>query len=134
MGDVIPNIYNGAQPGNFGWLSWTGAPSTRALATSLTPPGNSGTYVNPHDPNDHTLSIGDFMQGRPGVSNSNDVRQALDALKTLDIIVPVWDVVEGSGSNVLYRVVAFARIRVTDYHLARENRISAQFLGLVTCN
>jgi len=50
------------------------------------------------------------------------------------IVVPVWDIVEGSGNNVLYRVVAFALIRVTDYHLARENRISARFLGLVTCN
>ncbi len=132
-GDVIPDIYNGVQPGNFGWLSWTGDPSAGALTTSLTPPGDSHTYFNPNNPEDHVVSVGDWVQGKPGVSNSGQVRQALEVLKTVELVLPVWDSVEGSGNNGLYRVVAFARVQVTDYHLPGQNRISARFLGLVTC-
>lgn len=71
--------------------------------------------------------------GRPGVANSSSVRGALDALKTVNIVIPVWDDVTGSGNDVAYRVVSFARVRVTDYDLASANRISARFLGYVTC-
>jgi hypothetical protein len=72
-GDTIFDIYNGQGPGNFGWLTWTGDNDVPALVTSLTPPGNSGAYINPDDPNDHTVSIGDWIQGKPGVSDSSDV-------------------------------------------------------------
>jgi hypothetical protein len=132
-GDIVPDIYNGAQPGNFGWLTWAGAPNVGTLANSLTPPGDSDSYVNPHDPNDHRVSVGDWLQGSPGVGNSTQVRQALDALIGREIIVPVWDAVDGSGNNALYRVVAFARVRLVDYNLPGENRISAEFLGFATC-
>ena len=44
---IIPNILNGDQAGNFGWLSWAGSQNESTLVTSLTPPGNSQTYVNP---------------------------------------------------------------------------------------
>src|SRR5215212_9202770 len=27
VGDPIPDIYNGGQPGNFGWMTWAGSPS-----------------------------------------------------------------------------------------------------------
>jgi len=94
LSNVAPNtvvdIFNGTQPGNFGWLSWGGSPSEPALAASLTPPGNSATYVNPDDPADHQLSVADWVSSKPGVSNSKNVRAALDALKNLDITVPVW--------------------------------------------
>ncbi len=58
MGDTIANMWNGAQPGNFGWLAWTSDTSEAALATSLTPPGNSDTYINPNNPNDRVVSGG----------------------------------------------------------------------------
>lgn len=69
------------------------------------------------------------MQGRPGVSNSSQVRQALDVLKTVDITVPVWNAVKGNGRHSQYRVANFARIRLVDYHLPGQNRISVRFLG-----
>jgi fibro-slime domain-containing protein/RHS repeat-associated protein len=128
-GQLLPDIYNGQQPGNFGWLSWDGAPGEPALVASLTPPGNSSTYINPNDPADQLLSVGDWVSGRPGISNSNQVRQTLDTLLTLDIDVPVWDAASGAGNNFQYRVSAFARVRLTSYHLPGQNRISAQFLG-----
>ena len=43
-GTFIQNIYNGAQPGNFGWLTWAGSPSEPTLVDSLTVPGDSNTY------------------------------------------------------------------------------------------
>ncbi len=129
IGDVLPNILNGTGPGNFGWLTWSGSPSTPALATSLTPPGNSETYVNPNDPDDHTVSVGDWVNGNSGVSNSSSIREALDTLKTIDIDVPVWDVVEGSGNNTQYHISDYVRVRIINYNLPKQNEISAIFLG-----
>ena len=132
-GQVVPDIFNGSQPGNFGWLTWAGSPDVGALVTSLTPPGDSDTYVNPNNPGDHNVSIGDWVQGKPGVSNSSQVRAALDLLKTIEMVVPVWDVAQDSGGNAIYHVVNFAWVRLTDYRLPGQNRISARFLGLVRC-
>src|SRR5207249_8506910 len=125
VGGVIQDIYNGFRPGNFGWLTWAGSPSEPKLATSLTPPGNSGTYINPLNRNDHTVSVGDWVRGKPRVPNSRQVRNALDTLKQIDIVVPVWDRAFGSGHGSFYHVARFARVRITDYRLPNQNRISA---------
>ncbi len=130
---VIADIYNGAQPGNFGWLTWTGSPSVPALVASLTPPGNSRSYINPDSPDDHTVSVGDWISGKPGVSNSKNVRNALDILTSQDIVVPVWDQARGQGANAAYRVSGFARVRLLSYRLPGQNRITARFLGFVFC-
>src|SRR5579859_4107777 len=58
-GASLGNIFNGSQPGNFGWLSWTGDEADPTLATSLTPPGNSFNYINPNNHSDHNLAAGD---------------------------------------------------------------------------
>jgi hypothetical protein len=105
-----------------------------ALVRSLTPPGDSATYVNPLVAADRALSVGDWVQGAPGVSNSSQVRAALDTLKALDIVVPVWDAATGTGNNTAYRVAAFARIRLLDYRLPGQNRISARFLAYADCS
>jgi hypothetical protein len=52
-GAILDDIFEGAAPGQFGWLSWSGSPSEVLLAQSLEPPGNSQTYVNPEDSRDH---------------------------------------------------------------------------------
>jgi len=134
VGGVLRDIYNGSQFGNFGWLTWAGSPSEPTLVTSLTPPGNSSTYINPKNRRDHVVSIGDWVQGKPGVSNSDKVRKALNVLETIDITVPVWDQAVGRGNNSLYHVVAFARVRLLNYQLPNQNRITARFLGLVDCS
>jgi hypothetical protein len=127
------DIANAAQPGGFVWLAWNGDGGEPALVRSLTPPGNSGRYINPDDPGDRELSVGDWVRGRPAVANSARIRQALDQLKAQDIDVPVWDEARNSGTNALYRVVGFARVRLVDYRLPQENRISALFLGYAAC-
>ena len=134
VGAMLPDIYNGVQPGNFGWLTWAGSPDEPTLVASLTPPGNSSTYVNPYDRRDRVVSVGDWVRGKPGVTNSDKVRKALDTLKQIDIVVPVWDRAISKGNNSLYHVVGFARVRITSYALPKQNRISARFLGMADCD
>ena len=132
-GELLTDVYQGSGSGNFGWLSWTGRPDVNTLVQSLIPPGNSNTYVNPDDPQDTTISIGDWVSGKPGVSNSKKVRDALDNLKDMIITVPLWDEAQGNGKNLKYRVAGYAYIQIVDYHLPGANRISAIFWGLANC-
>ena len=127
------NVFNGTRPGNFGWLTWTGDQGIPALVTSLTPPGNSYTYVNPERPSDHLLAVGDWVVGKTGVSNASGVRNALNILETIQIVVPVWDLTDGAGSNVLYHVWSFARIQIVSYQLTEHSQMSVTFLGYVLC-
>src|SRR6266545_2945715 len=83
---VLTDIFQGTQPGNFGWLTWAGSPSEPTLVTSLAAPGDSQSYVNTDNVSDHQVSLGDWVQGRPAISNSKNIRDALDALTALDII------------------------------------------------
>lgn len=130
----IVDLLNGTGPGNFGWLTWGSGQSAPTLTTSLTPPGDSHTYTNPNDPQDRRVSVGDWVRGTPGVSNSRSVRDALDQLLTTETIVPVWDTATGSGSSTRYHIVSFARVQLTDYRLPTHNRISATFLGWHACD
>jgi|ERR1035441_3176082 hypothetical protein len=132
-GTVICDIFNGAQPGNFGWLSWAGSPAEPTLVRSLSVPGDSYTYVNPDNANDHVVTVGDWVQGKPGVSNSHEVRDALDGLEDYEVVVPVWDQVRGHGSQAAYHVSGFARVRILGYRLPSQNRISVLFIGHVSC-
>ncbi len=134
VGAEITDIYNGGGPGNFGWMTWAGSPSEPTIVNSLTPPGDSNTYVNPYNPTDRLISIGDWVQGSPGLSNSSDVRNALDVLTTRIVAIPVWDQAEARGNNLNYRVENFALIQITGYALPGTNVISARFYGFTDCN
>ena len=133
-GTILTNIYNGTQPGNFGWLSWTSDPDEPTLINSLTQPGDSYTYNNPDTASDHQLNAGDWVTGKPGVSNGKHVRAALDVLKGVTIVVPVWDQARGQGENAAYHIVRFAFVQILSYQLPAQNRITAQFLGYADCD
>ena len=132
-GAVLRDIANGAGSGNFGWLAWTGDHGVPALVAALIPPGTSQDYIDPDDPGDHLVSVGDRVSGRPGVANAKAVRDTLERLKTLDITVPLYDQASGGGATARYRVASFAVVRLLDYRLNGENRITARFLGLRDC-
>jgi hypothetical protein len=132
-GQIIQNILQGSSRGNFGWLTWTGHNGVPALAASLTPPGNSSSYVNPNNANDHSVSLSDWVGGVPGAKNAKAVRDALDRLKTVDIVLPVWDQAKGQGANLQYRVSNFARVRIIDHLLPGQQQISVRFLGYTMC-
>jgi len=129
---VIMDIVNGVQLNNFGWLTWTGDPSDAALVASLTPPGNSTNYVNPDNLADHEINVGDWVMSRPAVSKKS-VRNALDNLLSVDIIVPVFDDVRGSGTTVAYHVAGFAQVQLVGYRLPSQNRITIYFIGFTDC-
>jgi hypothetical protein len=128
-GDVILNIFNGAGHGNFGWLTWTGDTTEAALVTSLTGSGNVSTYINPDTANNEQLAVGDWVLSKQGISNSLDVRNALDSLEDIDIMLPVWDQIRGSGTTLAYHISAFVRVHIEGYRLPGQPRISVTFLG-----
>lgn len=132
-GTVLTNIWNGSQPGNFGWLSWTGDSGEPTLYESFLVPGDSNTYINPDDADDHEINTGDWITGKPGISNGKHVRAALDALIGVEIVVPIWEEVRGQGSNAAYRVSGFAIVQILSYHLPSQNRITARFVGYADC-
>jgi hypothetical protein len=47
--------------------------------------------------------------------------------------VPLWDSASGQGANTRYHIVGFARVRITDYQLPSQNRISVIYHGPATC-
>ena len=126
---VLADIPRGTGSGDFGWLTWTGDSSDSALVASLTVPGNSETYINPLDDTDNQVSVGDWVESRPGAANSSAIRDALDALDSTELIVPLFDQATGAGSSVTYHVSGFARVQI----IAAGNRLSVLFLGLSGC-
>jgi len=129
-GDVILDIFNGSQHGNFGWLTWSGDNSETALVTSLTGAGDVSTYTNPDDPTDHEISVGDWVLGRSSASNGIGIRDALDDLEDTEIMLPVWDEVRGSGGSVAYHISGFVKVQIKGYRLPSQNRITVVFLGV----
>ena len=73
-------------------------------------PGDSVGYVNPDNPNDHTVSVGDWVLGRPEVSHSPDVESAFAGFagSYFIVAVPVWDRSSGQGDTLRYHVSDFA--------------------------
>ncbi len=133
-GQSIGDIFNGSGTGNFGWLRWPQEPSAGNegyLVDSLGDPCMSRSeFDNARDPSDHQLSLGDAVWGNTGLSASADVRAALDALKGQKIRVLVWSTHGGgSGINGYYNIVGFAWVRITDYRLPGQDRITATFEG-----
>ncbi|MBN1886662.1 MAG: hypothetical protein JW850_01675 [Thermoflexales bacterium] len=112
-----------SMPGNFGWLTWAGSPDANQLEFSMTPPGDSETYINPHNPNDHSLDPGDWVEGATG--NMAALKKNLDQywVNTGRIIVfPLFDAFEGVGSNGNYRVVGYGALEITGYNFGGSNK------------
>ena len=120
--------------GNFGWTRWSGGVqngSQAALAASLTGAGNLGNGFTERTPpaNDpaavpllnNSLEAGDWIATDTGTVNSSDVVAALNAHKTQKtlMILPVHDIVEGSGNSPdsRYHVIRFAKVRLLNYDL-----------------
>ena len=126
----IGDVYNGASPGNFGWLRWpedTNYASEVWLRNFLADPGwscgdptedeypNYPGFENADDREDHELNVGDSVWGNAGgLSNSPKNRAALDNLADGKYVrVVVWDSVSGSGNGAKYHVYRFAVVEIT---------------------
>ncbi|MCK7592298.1 Ig-like domain-containing protein [Pseudomarimonas salicorniae] len=132
-GSRVSQMPRGTGPGNYSWLTWSGANNAPTLAASLVPPGDSDTYRNPDDAGDRVLNIGDFAQGAPGSMNASAVRSNLEALRGRDIIVPAWDSRRGQGSKFDYRVKRFITIRLQDWRLTGNGWLTFDYVGEATC-
>ncbi|WP_028116276.1 putative Ig domain-containing protein [Ferrimonas senticii] len=119
--------------GNFSFLNWDGKKDANTLANSLIPPGNSEDYINPNNPSDNKVDIGDWVQGTPGVKNSSSIRSNLSALIDKSIIIPVWQKKQGKGSNQNYLIQKFAIIRLSGFKLNGKGWISFTFEGFTRC-
>jgi len=129
-GQIIMDIFNGAGHGNFGWLTWNGDTTEAALITSLTGAGNVSTYINPDTSNNEQLAVGDWVLSKQRVSNSINVRNALDNLEDSEIMLPVWDQVRGSGTTLAYHISGFAKVQIKGYRLPGQSRVTVLFLGV----
>lgn len=110
-------------PGNFGWLSWTGANATGILATSICSPDNP------------LVSIGDWIPGEPGVHNGSDVRACLDKwiASGATVLVPLWSTCSAcNGNNAQYQVVGFASFILDSYTISHGaiNTLIGRFQGV----
>jgi len=129
-------------PGNFGWLSWDGSNDTPDLVAALTTPGTSYKYYNPGQPpnwvadtNDHLITAGKWMQGKPGNKNADGVRDQLNKFISTQtpLIIPLYDTVMGSGSDTNYRVASFAAFVLRSYDFTGKNKsMTGTFIKWVT--
>ncbi len=144
------------QPGQFGWLRWldgqgasgANANSAQELEMALSGTGTlSKGFMEAPWPNINLprpanyperpgeLNVGDWVYGSSGFTASNDRRAALDAHisnQTL-MVLPIYDVAAGQGSNAVYRVVRFGLFVLTEYGRER-NRPYMDFIFLGTPN
>jgi hypothetical protein len=143
-GTFVPNIREGTDSGNFGWLRWTedsdavgmNPNSEEYLAEELSNPRLAmNDYREPEhkDPNDTSINTYDWVWGLTGNVNSNGVaRTEIERMtgETKVYRIPVWDMAQGSGSNVVYRITGFALFKITDYDLGGNPKtISGIFHG-----
>ncbi len=126
---------NGVSDSSFGWLSWRGDITDPALAVSLTAPGDSSTYINPNNPADHALSIGDWIVGRPAVNNDSAVAATLSKLARsyFRVVVPVWDQAAVQGDRLSYHVTGFAWIQMVEHNLTNPNHLTVHYWGPAIC-
>ncbi len=140
-GQII-DAYQGSGTGQFGWLTWNPASSYNnagyAYEELINPRLSIHDFTDANDPNDHSLSIGDDVSSGPGVMNSSDVDDALEALVGRTIRVPIYNAGGGTGENTYYTISHFALITINQVCLPRnscpgvsgnDKRIVATFVG-----
>ncbi|MFZ1397274.1 MAG: hypothetical protein WAS33_10275 [Candidatus Promineifilaceae bacterium] len=155
-GDLF-RVYNGFGNGNFGWLLWNTGISGNAntLTNSLTWPGDTldytnhsdgGTavpgsgfphvvrgYINPFNPTDQTLHIGNWVAANTGAVNTTSVREQLESHIDLErtLRLPIWNNTSGLGSDVRYQNAQFAIFRLVGYNLS-TNWLLLEFVAFDT--
>jgi hypothetical protein len=142
-GDILDDIYEGGGPGNFGWLRWpetTSSGNANYLADSLGDPFMSRRdFDNAEDPDDHWLSVDDWVWANTGISGSSGVNEALIELIGQRIRVPIWgpdddplsDGFEGTGNTGRYHITGFAWVTITDYGFqGNQSWISVVYHGI----
>jgi len=97
-GERMPDIRIGPGESQFGWIYWD--PDDNAPAVSLEENlrnacSGPNEFKNGCDPEDTTLSIGDWIAGDSGQSVADGVRDEVLALQGKYIRLPIWDWPDG---------------------------------------
>jgi len=147
-GDIF-RVQNGFGAGNFGWLVWNIGVDANAntLTNSLTWPGDSTDYtpctigpgcppgagipgsgfdynvpgyIEPFDPTDQTLHIGDWVAGSTGVVNATSVNEQLNEHIDLErtLRLPMWNNVIDTGTSINFQNAQFGIFRLIGYNLS----------------
>lgn len=99
--------------------------------------GNRSSYVNPSHSSDHSLDPGDLVFGRPTAVDDTSTTTKLNALEAQAITVPVFDQGTQNGDVRTLRVIGFASMRLTGFHLQTSpgpQTISFISTGSVACS
>jgi hypothetical protein len=154
---TVYRVQNGFDNGNFGWLVWNQGISANAatLTNSLTWPGDAtdytdhgygGTgvpgsgfsynvrgYIEPGDPTDQALHIGDWVAANTGSVNSDGVREQLETHIDLGrmLRLPIWGSSVPGGTSGQYSISHFAIFRLIGYNLS-NNWLLLEFVDFDT--
>jgi hypothetical protein len=116
----VYNITDGMDgPGNFGWLSWTGANAANILANSVCTPDNP------------EITVPTYIPGNPGKKNRADLRDCLQGYidDQVRVLIPIWDGTHpGNGNNAQYRIIGFAAMVLTYRSQPAVDNIQGMFL------
>jgi hypothetical protein len=124
-------------PGGFGWLSWNGSNSAQEMADRICTPNNPGFVldspydaigVHGPDPGVNPATGEVWFPIDPGKSNASSVRACLDQWidSGATVLVPVYDVVTGTGNGAWYHITGVAAFILT----AREQPAIDQIQGM----
>jgi hypothetical protein len=105
-------------PGNFGWLTWTGANDANTLTASVCTPNNP------------ELTVPLNVEGLPGKKNKAELRACLDEYiaNGTTVVIPIWDGSDvGNGSNSTYHIIGFAAFTLTWHSQPAVDNIQGVF-------
>jgi Putative Flp pilus-assembly TadE/G-like len=108
-------------PGNFGFLTWSGANDSGTLADSICVADNPA------------MQFPVWIEGAPGNMNANHVRNCLDQWLGETVLIPIWSQTNNSGGSGLdYEIVGLAAFTLTSYdqHASKVNGHFVEFYAL----
>jgi hypothetical protein len=93
-GEKMPDIRIGPGSSQFGWIYWDpdeNGSQVNLEANIRNACSGPDQFKNGCDPEDTTLSIGDWIAGDSGQTVGDDVRDEVEALEGKYIRIPIWD-------------------------------------------
>ncbi len=123
------NLWAGNGAGNLGWFGWdnTDPSASGSIASAQMQAANlcySGEmyYTNPNNSSDHSIDIGDPVNGSSGVANGNASKTCMDTyIVGKSYLMPIWGTTNGlNGANAIYYIVGFAQFEVQSYYLPQS--------------
>ena len=140
VGDPI-EIREGGGSGSFAFITWRQGASEISNAhpnssiyrieAIIYPWYSQIDYINPVDPTDNTLNLGDWVNRTAQQIVESSTVAAMEAKIGQIIRLPVWNVVQGIGQNQRFQVSGFIKVRVTGIDFGGSSKIIyGEFMGL----